>query len=158
MIVLLYLGSSKGGKFFVGVFDWILSSRSKKDEIIRICSVNRCMFVSKLHNNRMFQSYLLRNESSCYKNVTLEELRYRVSPLYPEKGQIKANFKEFFLNPLNGIYKQYKHYKQLPPNAVDKDKYPSYVIARIWITVVYFILIPLHILSRFINLIYPILN
>ena len=67
------------------IFNWLSSSRSKQDEIVRICCVNRCMFISKLHNNRIFQSYLLRNEATSYSNVNLPELRYRVAPLYQKK-------------------------------------------------------------------------
>lgn len=138
------------------IFDWLYAARSKQDEIIRICCVNRCMFVAKLHNNRIFQSYLLRNESSSYNKVTLPELRYRVAPLYPEKAQIKAHFINFYMQIPRDIYKEYNDQKKLAPGRRDEEKYATYSLGRIWISIIFFVLFPLHFISRVINLIYPI--
>ena len=133
------IGSTKRSSLFIMIFDWLYAARSKQDEIIRICCVNRCMFVAKLHNNRIFQSYLLRNEPSSYKKVTLPELRYRVAPLYPEKAQIKAHFINFYMQIPRDIYKEYNDQKKLAPDRRDEEKYATYSLGRIWISIIFFV-------------------
>jgi len=152
-----FTGSTQRSSLFIRLFNWLYAARNKQDEIVRICCINRCMFVSKLHNNRIFQSYLLRNESSSFRNVTLPELRYRVAPLYPEKAQLKAHFIHFYMNIPNDVYKDYNDQKKLAPDRRDREKYIMYAIGRVWISMIFFVLFPLHFVSRVINLVYPII-
>ena len=113
------------------------------------------MFTAKLSNNRIFQAYLLRNEGSCFQNVSLKELRYRVAPLHPEKGQIRARFMDFYMSIPNEMYKNYQTEVKKPAHQRDQDKIVLYNLGRVWVSIVYFVLFPLHFVSRVINLVFP---
>ena len=148
-------GNLNRSKLFIMIFNFMNAAQSKRDEIVRICCINRQMFSAKLSNNRIFQSYLLRNDASCFESVSLRELRYRVAPLHPEKGQIAARFKDFYMAIPQEMKKNYEEEKRKPVTVRDEEKVMMYSIGRVWVSIIYYVLLPLHFVSRGMNLVFP---